>query len=233
MRKEEIIAFTQFCRKHLELDEIELNNEYGYSSIPLSVIDAVFSIGVRYSSVQNTISKFCKFFDIPKFNGGKVPDPKEQLSISEFLKIYAQYGVAGMTEKVYRNKQRTSTRNGILKSEAVFKFSKILKDFGVEYVQDIDKILGNNGFEAEIKRIPGQRSGISLRYFYMLIGSEDFIKPDRMINRFVYSATGKAFGVEETTELLRKTCEILVKEYPSLTPRRLDNVIWKYQRTQK
>ena len=64
----------------------------------------------------------------------------------------------------------------------------------------------------------------------MLAGSEDFIKPDRMINRFVYKATGKMLGIEETTELLVNASGILAIEYPGLTPRMLDNVIWKYQR---
>lgn len=52
-------------------------------------------------------------------------------------------------------------------------------------------------FEAEITQIPCQRSGISLRYLYMLAGSEEFIKPDRMINRFVYEATGKLLALKK------------------------------------
>ena len=233
MQKEDIVVLAQFCRDHLELGEIKLGSEYGYSSVPLCVIDAVFSIGVRYSSTENTVSRFCEFFDVPKIRGNQVPDPTDQLSVSEFLKMYAEYGIDGMMEQVYRNRQRTSTRNGIVKSEAVFRFSKVLADCGVEYLQDIYKVLGNKEFEAEITKIPGQRSGISLRYFYMLVGSEDFIKPDRMINRFVYRATGKSFGIEETTELLKETCKVLAKEYPGLTPRTLDNVIWQYQREKK
>ncbi len=106
----------------------------------------------------------------------------------------------------------------------------MLLQFDVDYLQDVNKILGDTGFEAKIQEIPGQRSGISLRYFYMLAGSDDFIKPDRMINRFVYQATGKMLGIEVTTELLVNASGILAVEYPGLTPRKLDHVIWKYQR---
>jgi len=233
MQKADIDILAQFCRDHLEFDGVELGDEYGYASVPLCVIDAVFSIGVRYASTENTVSRFCEFFDVPKICDHKVPDPTEQLSVSEFLKMYAEYGVDGMAEQVYRNRQRTSPRNGILKAEAVFRFSQVLADYGVEYLQDIDKVLGNKEFEAEITKIPGQRSGISLRYFYMLVGSEDFIKPDRMIKRFVYRATSKTFSVAETTALLRKTCQLLAQEYPGLTPRKLDHLIWQYQRIQK
>ena len=232
MEKEDVVILAQFCRDHLRLDGVKLDNEYGYSSVPLCVIDAVFSIGVRYSSTEKTVSRFCEYFDIPKTSHKKLPSPEEQLSVSKFLKIYDEYGIDGMVEQVYRNRQRTSTRNGILKSEAVYKFSKVLAEHGVEYLQDINRILGNEDFEAEITQIPGQRSGISLRYFYMLAGSEDFIKPDRMINRFVYSALERRFGIEETTELLLETCKILAKEHPGLRPRTLDNIIWQYQRKQ-
>jgi len=37
----------------------------------------------------------------------------------------------------------------------------VVQKFGVEYLQDVDKILWNENFEAEIARIPGQGSGDS------------------------------------------------------------------------
>jgi hypothetical protein len=43
---------------------------------------------------------------------------------------------------------------------------------------------------AEVQRIPGQRSGISFAYFLMLARSDDMVKPDRMIRRFVGRAMG-------------------------------------------
>jgi hypothetical protein len=108
----------------------------------------------------------------------------------------------------------------------------VLLKFGVEYLQDVDKVVGNSAFEAEIQKIPGQRSGISLRYFYMLVGEKNYIKPDRMITRFIELVTGKSYTAEETTRLLVETCDLLVKDYPKLTPRTLDNLIWNYQRAQ-
>ena len=228
MKKDECAVLAQYCRSHLDFSAIEVGSEYGYSSVPLCVIDAVFSLGVRYTSTRNTVSRVCEFFDIPQVAENK----KDNLSVSEFIKKYNEYGIEDMTERVYKNRQRTSTRSGILKAEAVLRFSEVLAQFGVEYLQDVSKILGDEEFESEIKTIPGQRSGISLRYFYMLAGSEDFIKPDRMINRFVYQATGKSFGIDETTALLIGACKILAEEFPGLTPRTFDNIIWQYQRVQ-
>jgi predicted ATPase len=66
-----------------------------------------------------------------------------------------------MAEKVYQNKQRTSTSNGFLKAEAAYHFARVVQKFDVEYLQDVNKILGDEKFETDIARIPGQGSGDS------------------------------------------------------------------------
>ena len=78
----------------------------------------------------------------------------------------------------------------------------------------------------------GQSSAISLRYLYMLAGIKDYIRPDRMILRFIESAIGKTPSIENATALIVDTCDLFKTKYPSLTPRLLDNIIWKYQRNQ-
>ncbi len=135
-----------------------------------------------------------------------------------------------MAEKICQNKQRTSTRNGILKAEATYRFASVVQKFGVEYLQDVEKIMGNETFEQEITRIPGQSSGLSTRYFYMLAGDENFIKPDRMIRRFIQAAIGRDLNMDECQELLIAAHAELVRDYPLLTPRSLDHEIWLYQR---
>jgi hypothetical protein len=101
---------------------------------------------------------------------------------------------------------------------------------GANYLQDVQEIMGNAAFEAEIARIPGQSSGLSTRYFYMLAGDENFIKPDRMIRRFIDSAIHRELSFDECQELLVSAHAELVREYPPLTPRSLDHQIWLYQR---
>lgn len=232
VKESDVVKLAAYCEKNLDLRSVGLGDDYGYPSVPLCVIDAVFSIGVTYTATQNTVRRFCEFFSIPQTSEKTPPDTTDQLSISEFIRIYDKYGIEGMTQRVYQNRQRTSTRGGILKSEAVLKFSKALSMFGVEYLQDVHKVVGNTAFEAEIKKIPGQKSEISLRYFYMLVGEEEFIKPDRMITRFIEKATGKSYSTEEITILIIGVCDLLVKDYPNLSPRMLDNLIWNYQREQ-
>lgn len=226
-------TLTDYCKAKLDLANANLDDTYYYQSLPLCVIDAVFSIGARYTSTENVVERFCKYFGLQRLSKIRYPEITAQLSVAEFINLYDQYGVVGMAENVYQNRQRTSTRSGILKSEAVLYFSQTLHDYGANYFQDIDKVIGQQGFEAEIKTIPGQGSGISLRYFYMLAGSDNYVKPDRMMDRFIQSALHKSLSIEEIHETIIKTCRLLEAEYPDLTPRALDNLIWNYQRKQK
>ena len=168
-----IDAITAYCRAHLDLAQAVLtDNAYYYYSLPLCVIDAVFSIGVRYSSTEATVLRFCESFKLPLSRGVEIPPREEQLSIQKFVEINLEYGTERMAADIYRNRQRTSTRGGILKAEAAALFAQVLANHGVNHFQDLNKVQGNSEFEAAIKEISGQHSGISMRYFYMLAGDE-------------------------------------------------------------
>ena len=139
---------------------------------------------------------------------------------------------AELAIEVFRNRQRTSTKNGILKAEAVVRFLEVLKKSGVEYFQDVDKIVADEYFEFQIKKIPGQSSGIALKYFFMLAGRNEFIKPDRMIIRFLQSVTGKTHTLAECQSILTGVTEQLKASGYVVSPKELDNLIWNYQRLQ-
>jgi len=230
MNNNNIIQLAQFCRTYLNMDEDTLDAEGYYRSLPFSVIDTVFSIGARYESTELTVKRFCTHFGLKRLSDVRYPEPSTQLSTSQLLNYYDRYGIERMAGEVFQNRQRTSTRNGILKADAVYRVGKLLHYHQVEYVQDVQKILGDPLFEAAYQAIPGQTSGISLRYFYMLVGSEDFIKPDRMIARFLQAAIHRTITITEMHDILIGAVKLLSKDYPGLTPRRLDHMIWRYQR---
>ncbi len=230
LHQDEASLLADYCKSNLDLVHPDLGDQYNYRSLPLCIIDAVFSISARYSGTVSTVKRFCKYFKIELTSKTRPPNTSEQLSVHDFVKFYDQYNAETMSRLIYENRQRTSTRNGILKSEAVLRFSKVLQEYGGGYFQDMHKVLGNSKFEAAIKVIPGQSSELSLRYFYMLAGSDDYIKPDRMISRFLWSALHRSMSVQEMHDVIVSACRILAIEYPHLTPRTLDNLIWKHQR---
>lgn len=225
---------TKYCIDNLNLKGIVLGDEYYYSSLPLCVIDSVFSIGVRYEGVTYVVDRVCKHYNIENKRKDKdtLPDIKNQISTSDFLKLFGNTSIEILTSDVFKNKQRTSTRKGILKVDAAIRFLRVLKDFNIEYFQDIYKVANDKRFDECIQDIPGQRSGISLKYFFMLAGSKDLIKPDRMIKRFLQNATYNEYSDQECQEILREVTLKLANTVDDLNPRLFDYVIWNHQRKQ-
>jgi uncharacterized protein (DUF4415 family) len=226
----DIQKFADTCREKLPLATAKFRDEYFYASIPLCVIDAVFSMGVKYTSTMNVVERTCQYFSIPQIDRDRLNNLTNQFSISHMLKEFNELGIERMTSEVFQNRQRTSATSGILKSEAVFLFCKVLSNFGVNNFGDISTLLVNQDFDQKIKAIPGQASGISLQYFFMLIGEDSYIKPDRMINRFIEAAIGQILNIEDSQNLINDSMPLLNKNFPQLTPRLLDNLIWSFQR---
>ena len=101
-----------------------------YDSVGLAVIAAVWSIGVRYQSVDNVIARY----RAERLAGGGDPEADGPGDVRRFIEA-----CGGAEEFAQRmgNRQRTSTTNGILKAEAVLHEARILEDDGVELVADL------------------------------------------------------------------------------------------------
>jgi hypothetical protein len=200
-----------------------------YQSLPLCVIDAVYSIGVRYRSVENVVDRYCKHFDLRKFRvASEIPPDEEQESVTSLCRKFEESG--SLLREVFRNEQRTSARGGIPKAEAVYKVASALRSHGIEYLKHALRGTQNSALENDIRLIPGQTSGIALRYLWILAGCNEFVKPDRWILAFLQDTLGRDVTVAEAPDLVRGATTILHGRYPQLTPALLDHEIWSYQR---
>ena len=93
LNQEELII-VKYCEKVLDLETAKLPEEYYYTSVPLCVIDAVFSIGVRYEGVKNTVKKYCRYFNLNQFREAtEHPEIKLQQSVEDFLKSFNELGL--------------------------------------------------------------------------------------------------------------------------------------------
>ena len=216
----------------LDFSTPPVSEEYAYQSLPLCVLDAIFSINAKYESTRNVVIRYCDHYGLQRVrqDPDTLPLIEDQESLSAFIGKITSLGVEEFAKTILANRQRTSTRNGILKSEAVLRFAQVLQAHNVEYLQDVEAIQGKESFEKAIKEIPGQGSGITVKYFYMLAGSDDFVKPGRMILGFLKEQTGRSCNPDQAQELLSRAADALRIEYPYMTPKLLDNLIWMYQR---
>lgn len=222
-------------KSDIDLSESILGDEYYYNSLTFCIIDAVFSIGVNYIAVQNTVRKYCNYYDLKIFRNphtSNFPEHEQQETIISFIKKIEEMGVNDFTDTVLQNRQRTSTRSGILKTEASLRFAKALAAHKIDTFKDISKVQIDISIEKKIREIPGQKSGISFKYFLMLAGDIDLIKPDRMIIRYIENITQTKIREEQIIEIIKKAAAVLQQEFPNITARSLDHEIWKFQRQQ-
>lgn len=229
--EDDVSKIIQLINKTLNLELARLGSEYYYTSLPLCVIDAVFSLGIRYDTIQGIVRRYSQRFNLCLFRSNDVSTINQE-NLESFLSHYDELGLEAMTSNVFVNKNRTSSKNGILKSEAALRFAKVLHSYGVNAFEDIEGVINNSELERDIQQIPGQASGISLKYFWMLAGSDNVIKPDRMIRRFLERAVGRQVSTQEATNLLFAATHQLQTIYPHMAPRLLDHEIWKHQRVQ-
>jgi hypothetical protein len=229
-----LTRLVESLRSKLDLSERLNPEEYAYQSLPLCILDAVFSINAKYESTRNVVERYCRHYSLRLLRKYPLylPPVEEQEPVSAFVEKIVNLGPEKFAGTVLANRQRTSTRSGIMKSEAALRFAQVLQAQKVEYFQDVESIQGKTGFENAVMAIPGQRTGITVRYFYMLAGSDDFVKPDRMILGFLRDQLGERLSQDEAQKVLSGASDALKPEYPHLTTKTLDHHIWRYQRQQ-
>ncbi len=216
------------------LKPLPLPAEFFYASLPLCVIDAVFSIGVTYTSTANTVTRFCERQGWTKSLAPDAPRSTGEHTISEFLALFDGLTPDQMADDPFGNRQRTSTRSGILKAEAVRQYAEALQANGIEDFGDMTETRLTM-IEKQVRRIPGQGSGISFDYFRMLAGNDNLIKPDRMVQRYVAKAANmrpEQVTPELARSLMRGVITILAEQESKWSERQLDYAIWTKQRTQ-
>ncbi|WMJ82783.1 hypothetical protein ACS3UN_01935 [Oscillospiraceae bacterium LTW-04] len=230
--KSDVIKIASCCEQTLPLKESKLSNEYFYNSFPFCVIDAVFSIGVRYATTRNTVKRYCNYYNLKRLRDTEnFSPPGQQHTISELIHNIECVKIPYFTENILCNKQRTSSVNGILKSEAVLLWAEIFRQYEIETLQDFNQKYSEQ-LENMLKKVAGQSSGISISYLRMLAGNNNLVKPDRHIIKFLCQCTGRSVDKKEAQVLLEQVVKALCVTYHNLNVRLLDHIIWKHMSSQ-
>ena len=153
-------------------------------------------------------------------------------TIRNFLANVAKYDtIEDFSKNVLHNMQRTSSRSGILKAEACREIALVCQKHGINTLRDFNDYTDKTTLDKDIKSVRGQRSGIMLKYLYMLTGDENRVKPDRHIVRFIKeTCTLQKLTDDDAQAIMVRTVEMLKPEYPNITVRFLDSLIWETQR---
>lgn len=193
----------------------------GYpDGLGLCVLDAVWSIGVRYRGVENVLTAY------RQLRRDELADPETDTPADLTAAISAIGGAQIFSDRL-NNHQRTSTRGGILKSQAVFDAAQALTHHGLGTPADVRSATNQrlDDVEHDWRAVHGQGSGISWRYLLLLAGRQD-VKPDRMIIRFVASAIDRQPSAVEAASLV---AAVSATGMVDADLRTLDHRIWSFQ----
>lgn len=220
----------------LSLQTAKLSAEYFYQSLPFCIIDAIFSLSVNYGQVRNVTDFFSRVtgWKIYRQHDSAFPEKPHQNTVSELVALFE--GTQSPEIDLFNNRcylRPSSEQYRVLKANVVHDFGCVLSREGIETFQDLEERLNPDELLQLLQSsLPVLKDSVGIPYFQMLAGNENEVKPDRMIHGFIKDALGKTLTNGMATELVQRACEILKAIYPSLTPRLLDNEIWKYQREQ-
>lgn len=229
MLNQTIKNFADYCEKKLSIAGKTDPNLDFYKSLPICILDAVYSIGVKYSSTSKVTERYIKHFDL---NISRSAADENEHTVKDFLNNIKEAGGAkAFAEEVVHNRQRTSSRNGILKAEACELVAKVFESHGINTLSDFENYHKKDELDKDILSVHGQSSGVMLKYLKMLCGNNNLIKPDRMVKRFVADFSSTITSDEDLQELVsRAATGVLRLKYPNMTPRLLDYLIWEYQK---
>lgn len=197
--------------------------DYGYTSLVFCVIDSVYSIGAKYASTKAVVERFANHLGITL---------KSEYLISEFVKTYGSLDFDYLANEIFKNRQRTSTSNGILKAEAIVHFINVLHNHNIETTDDLLNYKDKYRLMYDIKKIKGQGKGLTFDYVMMLAGDVDTFKLDRHIINFFT----EYLNLEDVSDLetkFRNQLEIAQKTYPNMNIRTLDGSIWLFMSSRK
>jgi len=209
----------------------ERGAEFRYASVPLCILDAVFSIGARYESVQALVERYTRRYDLPLHRPSAVlPDPLNQAEVSVLVGQIEAIGPERFAVEVLHNRRPTSPRNGILRSEAARRFGVALETHGVQTFQDLTGGAQDPALDRDLRAVHGQGSGIAVKYFFMLAGADHLVKPDRMIMRFLRRVLDRPVSAEEAQQLLGEVADVLSIKGKAVTTGAVDYAIWSHER---
>jgi hypothetical protein len=200
----------------------------GYrDGLALCIIDSEQTTGDTHTRVESVIERNRAYRRAQ--NGNPNSDGVPEL-LATFEELGGPDGWAGQIG----NRNRTSTRNGVLKAEAIRDAAQTLAAEGIETAAILRDAAGDEDRLAQVgaawRAVTGQISGITWHYVQMLAGIHG-VKPDRMICRFVADSLGLP-RKDVTTEFAGMIVTAAATEM-GMSPTDLDHAIWQWQRVKK
>lgn len=214
-------CFAEFCEKNLNITDRE---PYKYGSLPVCILDCVYSLRTKYYSVAiPVIDRYAERY----MKGNKYSSAD---TISAFINnVDACGGPGEFADRILKNHQKLGGKGKIPKEEICYKLAQYLSYLHIETLEDFQNFESQELLEVVIRSVKGIGDA-GTNYLFMLAGDPNRCKPDAHVHQCIIDVCGSDVSNEECQRLFTEVVKLLQNKYPFLTVRILDSIIWeKYQ----
>ena len=210
-----IKSVVKLCKQELDLDS-EIFVEQ-YKSLSICIIDCIYSLRARYKEVTKpvVVRYAMEYMNGDCFAPG---DTTENL-----IQHIEQCGGCSGFSDLLKNHQKSGGRE---KSEICYELAQKFVENNIFTLQDFQ-----NGRQSYLEFIIKSIKGIgnaALNYLFMLAGDPNRCKPDIHIHNFISNALNRNNVTDsECQNILKDVVVELQHDYPKLTVRQLDWLIWE------
>ena len=212
-------CFADYCKQNFVLQESTITN---YQSLPVCLIDCIYSLRAKYYRVTVPIvNRYVSFY-----MDGNIKYKKD--TISNLIEHIEECGGTKVfAERVLKNHQELGGKAHIPKEKALLQLATYLQLLHIETIDDFRNFESPELLEIVIRAVKGMGDA-GTNYLFMLAGDPHRCKPDVHIHHCIRDACGEDVTNEECQILFQETVEIFKTEYPMLTVRGLDGIIWRH-----
>ena len=114
--------------------------EFRYASLPLCILDAVYSLGEQYPKVEALVGRYVRHYRVPQHRPSfdVLPPRDEQLTTAKLAQQIEAAGPERFAGDILQNMRPTSSsRNAPLRSVAALEAARTLAAHGVAVLQDV------------------------------------------------------------------------------------------------
>lgn len=191
---------------------------YSYDSLPLCIIDCVYSLTVRYAVAQKAVNAYRFFLRMRNIS-------EHDDSLLEFMNYSRQYGEKAFNAMAFYN--NNNKLSGRLKLNVCLDIAdKLYHLLGINTLEDFRNYSKKDLLEIVLHSIKGMGTA-GVNYLFMLTGDENRCKFDARLKEIILKVLGKNINDDECRHLLEETVNLLRNQYDGLTVRTLDYYLWE------
>lgn len=213
--------FVEYCKHNLNLEK---NESYNYQSLPICIIDCVYSLRAKYYSVTIPIvDRYAAHYMNANKNGSGD-------TVSMLIQhIDEAGGTKKFADEIIQNHQKLGGKKNIPKEDVCYQLAQYLRYLHIDTIEDFQTFESPELLEIVIRAVKGIGDA-GANYLFMLAGDPNRCKPDVHIHHCIKDSCGCDISNEECQLLFTEAVHLLNEQYPNLTVRNLDGIIWrKYQ----